>query len=332
MVVRPLVAIVIAIAACSTDAVPAIDDPAEFLAQVRAAECDTMVRCRIFGSADHCETVRHHRLGLPADIVVVPDVDWLAEQADGNAVYSPVDAAACLAAWRDRSCRSTAARDRCATAFRGIAIAGAVTRSPASCAAGFWENADCSGNCCRGSCGRQQAIPPRPEGTACGLVDGSGRRCDLHLSCRFGRCVRLTVGDACSQSNDCPEGLVCDGRCRPRVATGGPCTSSGDCGDLGSYCGFDQRCHLLPLDGERCDEGLCAPGLGCHPSGVCAGFLGEGDLCAELGLALCNRGLYCDQSAATCRGQRPDGADCVDDVECTGGVCGVGFRCGDSCR
>jgi hypothetical protein len=332
-VVRPLLAIVIVIAACSADEAPGLHDPAQFLAQVRTAECDTMVRCRIFGSAETCDLYRHHRLPLPAGIVIVPDVDWLAELADGHVVYSPSDAAACLAAWRDPACRSTAGLERCATVFRGTALAGTDTYAPQACAAGYWKESGCSGGCCRGICARQLAIPSRPEGTACGVVDEVGQRCDRHLACRLGRCARLSVGDACEQDLDCPPGLLCDGRCRPRLAIGEVCSRADDCGDLGSYCGFDVRCHRLPLDGELCNDGMCGPGLGCDPlTGRCAGFRTEAESCAELGVALCSRGLYCDRWDGTCRPQRPDGADCSDGPECITGVCGSGFVCGATCR
>jgi hypothetical protein len=323
-------AFAVAVAACSDDPAPALDEPLAFLTQVRAAECDTMVRCRIFGSQEQCDVFRDLRLPLPWGVTVVPDVDWIDALAEGTAVYSPEDAAACLAAWRGDTCRRSAALDRCATAFRGIALGGATTSAREVCSAGFWEESVCSNACCVGRCGRLVATPPRPEGTPC--VAGAGvRRCDANLTCVLGRCARLTTGDVCGDDLDCPPDLVCEGRCRPRLAIGDTCGRQEACGDLGAYCGTDQRCRRLPTIGERCDDGLCAPGLACDLAGRCAGFGYEGGPCEAFGVAVCGRGLHCDPFTATCAPQLPEGAGCTDSRDCSSGVCGDAFTCGAPC-
>ena len=113
------------------------------------------------------------------------------------------------------------------------------------------------------------------------------------------------VGQACSESTPCREGLACDGTCAPGHSspTGTPCTISAECAQ-GDYCG--------PLR-------TCAP----------AGTATQGTSCASD--ADCASGLRCDLEGLSAQCE-PDGstdvggacatsADCFGGLDCAGGVC-----------
>ncbi len=171
-----------------------------------------------------------------------------------------------------------------------------------------------------------------------------------------------TVGDLCTESADCAEGLTCNRTfaqpiCYPLGTLGEPCDSIPDCAEP-LVC-EDQFCSAPPSIGEPCNPlhiFECGRELHCDiVESICVepGRLGEAcvdSYACDAGL-VCNRGLhvlYCEKPHVhdlgepcsrddNCRegmicgrgscnnpGYLDEGEQCSDDIEC-----GQGLRCGE---
>lgn len=190
-----------------------------------------------------------------------------------------------------------------------IAVAGAGCDTPVKCSL--------FGQVCSTSTGK------------CGQAP-NGAFCTASEDCKSGYCVGPqnarhclgTVGDACTTNGDCASSLCSNGSCT-RVGPGSPCNVHADC-PLGLAClsvmgdmGMAETTTCQKPPGGGCDtDGTCPNGL------VCASVNGDGQ--SNPGGNRCYGGplAYCESNA-----------DCVDSLQCFGGVClpRAGSSCSTNC-
>jgi hypothetical protein len=295
---------VLALAACDEPSPLVIDDPAEYLAELRAAECEYLVACHVFADAAQC-TRRIDHPGLYYQTWRRPPGEpaWLEYVAAGTMSFDPAQAGACIEAIRRGACAPDERFGACWKVFRGIAAAGTVTTSEGVCASNHWSTRDCDQACCSGTCGPATGTPVGTPTTIDGIGDYCGATadgvatCKSHLACRDSACVALAEGDACFGTIECPAGQVCDGACRPRDEIGARCTRGpeGDsCDHVAAACADDGRCQRLGLEGEACSPSApCRAYLHCDPAaGRCIAVYAEGEACGATS-APCDAGLEC---------------------------------------
>ncbi len=224
---------------------------------------------------------------------------------------------------------------------------------PGACTA-FKENADpCVASV---ECGPERYCTDEgcaPRKAAFG--ECSGDACELGLTCVYppaamlGLCVqRSTVGQACSEEEQCSTGFYCiEGTCHSKVATGEACEVSRNCADgercldrdgSGPTCGppgsDDVPClepsdclatHYCPISamrvctprvaiGQPCTSGQCETDAWCNSeTGECQAQGGEGDSCSvggfPAGSLACQPPLDCMGDGA-CHGTGGDGDPC----------------------
>lgn len=332
-------ALTIALVVAACDSAPRIDDPAEFVALLRAAECERLVACRVFADTGQC-AARRAFPGLPLDRWRSPpgDESWAAHVAAGTMAYFPEQAAVCIAAMRAVSCSVADPLTACSRVFWGIAPAGTETSDEEECAIGYWSSSFCRGTCCRGVCAQRTSETPlaiflvNGEGEYCGPLPNGIASCEDRLACRDGTCVRLAAGEACSSNHVCPRDMACDGTCVPRRAIGQSCVRLRDgdtCDHLGAWCDPRDRCAPLSLEGEPCNEWdesnlvLCQPGLGCDAAiGRCVAVRNLGEPCD--GLVPCAAGLHCavEDIRFVCLPKLAGGEPCDEHDDCASGSCG----------
>jgi hypothetical protein len=125
--------------------------------------------------------------------------------------------------------------------------------------------------------------------------DASDDRCTNSTFCSDGTCVsQADTGQSCRFDHHCPYGDSCldqdgtgsnaPGICRARGDDGSVCYKDFDC-QSELRC-VDNACTALPVEGEPCDEGFCAPGLWCRheamgDTGECRALGEEGDDCSH---------------------------------------------------
>jgi hypothetical protein len=332
---RLALAALVVLAACD-DSPVTIDDPAAFLAELRAAECAHLVRCRLFPDVATCEA-RMPYPGLPVELWISPprDAAWPGHVAAGTMSYARDAAVACLASMRDLTCGRGDFARACFGVFRGAAPPGTVTSSPDECAAGGWRESTCNGACCTGTCETGDGVidtgSTGAEGERCGPVPDGFESCQPRLTCREGVCVRLGAGDECAANVECPAGLACNGTCGPRPAEGDACVrrdGEDTCDHVGLRCDSTGHCRRFAVEGEACTaDGAvpCRAGLACDDAtGRCVGVLPGGAPCSEF--PLCADGFYCDlfDADAVCAPKLLAGEACDWDSDCASGACVVG--------
>ena len=154
----------------------------------------------------------------------------------------------------------------------------------------------------------------------CEITGGTlddGAPCGEHYQCKSGACA-TEPGASC-------------GKCTPKVAVGGDCTSSNQCVD-GAKCNFTSsdggKCRAVKLAkaGEKCgstdgEEIDCEPGLNCSFESGDPTCKARGPAGADCGSRLdCLSGLTC--VGGKCAAGLAEGA------ACTFGECGKGLECG----
>jgi hypothetical protein len=335
------IALSLVVAAC--DGSSRIDDPAEFVALLRAAECEHLVACRVFEDTEQC-AARMAFPGLPPSRWPSPpgDASWAAYVAAGTMTYLPEQAAVCIAAMRAPSCSVGHPVAACTRVFWGIAPAGTETSSPAECATGYWSTSSCSFGCCRGVCAQRPAGEPitillvNGEGEYCGPVPHGVASCENRLACRETVCVRLAAGEPCADNGECPHDMACNGTCAPRREIGQTCVLRGDadtCDHLGAWCDPSNHCAALALEGEPCDledqatPVLCQPDLGCDvQTRRCVAVRNLGEPCDVV--VPCAAGLHCavTEEGFVCLPKLAGGERCDEPTDCASGSCS-GFTC-----
>jgi hypothetical protein len=192
---------------------------------------------------------------------------------------------------------------------------------PTACSAGSCESdADCqSRRCEEGSC--------QPASCA----DGALNQGESAIDCAGPCAARCGAGDACSQSEDCNEGLFCPeatrrctinscqdavqdgdevftdcggGSC-PGCAPGSVCKANADCST--GVCGSDGVCAAATCTDGVKNQGETAPDCG----GSCAGCV-AGQACAIA--------TDCESGVCTNAGCGPDGELCCQAPSCSDGV------------
>jgi hypothetical protein len=326
--IRLVFAALVVLSACG-DLTRTIDDPAVFLAELRTAECEHLVGCRLFPDAATCQA-RIPYPGLFFDIWISPpgEAAWPGHVAAGTMSYSPEQAAACVAALRDLTCSRGDFPDDCFGVFRGAAPPGTVTSSPDECAFG-WTPESCDGACCTGTCSAGGGIigtwSDGAEGARCGLVPDGFQSCQARLACDEGTCVRLGAGDECLANIDCPAGLACNGVCGPSREEGETCVrvnGEDTCDHVGLWCDTTDHCRRFAVEGEACTEDQpCRRGLLCdETAGRCRAVLAEGEPCGDF--RVCADGLFCPfVSGAVCTPWLEAGAACDMHTDCVSGAC-----------
>lgn len=320
-----LVALVVLLVACG-DTPRSIDDPARYLVELRAAECAHLVACGVFADPAQC-VARLDDPGLPPSIWSRPPgrSAWLYRVDDGAMTYAPERAGACIAALEDGLCSPGEQLTDCWQVFAGAMPAGATVGSPDECISGEWVPQPCDEACCPGVCTvpRNVVSPPVCSEDGDGVVG-----CPPHLACRDVVCVQLADGDTCFADDECPPGLVCDGRCRPRDEIGERCSARDghdSCGHVAASCGPDGVCRALGAEGARCDDSApCRGDLHCDPArGSCVAIRSEGERCGDA--IPCAAGLYCraTDDGERCVPQDRAGARCDRDEQCDSGTCAM---------
>jgi hypothetical protein len=286
-------------AACDDDRSPLIiEEPAAYLAELRAAECEHLVRCHVFADAAQCA----HRIEHPGLLHQVwsrppGEAAWVDHVAGGTMRFDPVQAGACIEAVRRGACALEERFPACWKVFQGIAPVGAVTSSDEQCVNRYWSTMSCDEACCTGICGGGDGTPVGHPVTIDGIGDFCGAdrdgfvSCPSHLACRDYACALL------GGTIECPAGLICDGRCRRRDELGERCTRGVDgdsCAHIGAWCGDDGRCQALALEDEACSAAVpCRYGMHCDPdTSRCIAAYGEGEVCSSTS-APCEAGLAC---------------------------------------
>lgn len=139
------------------------------------------------------------------------------------------------------------------------------------------------------------------------------------------------AGEPCDSQTDCGRNLICDrGECKDACAVrppaeGDQCDDGNDCGDELVCANEDDDtmgvCIALPVAGQQCYFGACAPGLVCEPddtdNGTCRALTAVGNACMGHGECATN---YCP--AGYCEERPGPGQACG-----ANGICGPGTDC-----
>ncbi len=202
--------------------------------------CRSELRCQPLSGALRCVVVR------PVGETCSPDPTQRcvtgAACVAGRCVDSAPTGTAC---WDSAQCAAT---DWCDPS-RGI------------CAPRSGEGEPCRGACLVGACVDDGSSP---TGRRCHRARTAGQACDPApctegLRCREGTCQPPST-DACATTDECADGLWCDGvACRAPSPEGGPC---GLCGP-GLFCDGD-RCAVQLPNGAPCTANeTCGAGADC---------------------------------------------------------------------
>lgn len=190
----------------------------------------------------------------------------------------------------------------------------------------------------------------------CAALAKLGEACDLVGACVDGaQCIDSGTGGKCQPmpkkgqactpdpftdaSTQCAQGLVCAndggevGTCEPKVALGGACTYSSECGGWDVHCvgpAGGTTCQLLSSKGGPCQPGDLAQSEwgGCLApwtcaKGKCVDLPGLGEACADDILNACGPELMCDFLANKCIAIPGLGQECF-------GLCTTGLVCDES--
>jgi hypothetical protein len=161
------------------------------------------------------------------------------------------------------------------------------------------------------------------RGQACNLPNNSPSGC---TALAWGK---LLTGDACGDADSCEAGDYCNrnapgidcGTCTLDPGLGGSCgpeASNAPC--AGSQCDGFNCDPVAALAGACGDESVvCAPGLTCNVSGVCANPAVVGTTCGQDGD--CLDGLFCDPNLLICSLRPGNGSPCPSDACLFGSVC-----------
>lgn len=193
------------------------------------------------------------------------------------------------------------------------------------------------------SCQESLCAPAPVAGAECNMLVGCGRgsTCipDLNRACA----PKAAEGESCVISEECAEGLGCHSflavpKCVKLAKVGEPCTNGAPC-VAGARC-EGEECRLLPVEGESCSFGECAPGFICDGSSKCTGPLSQGAACGRIDA--CAADLVCNLAAypGTCVARVGEGQPCEGmDDRCLAGhfcdqatsTCQKHLKAGDTC-
>jgi hypothetical protein len=260
------------------------------------------------------------------------------EVASGHLLFDPTHAAACLASFKDVSCRYGAGPDdhlsECRAALKGTIPAGQ------SCRWGSPVETSTSTATLHSELG----ITTCSEGLYCIGAPGAGKG---HCP---GVCSPLAkIGESCI-SSACVGGAACfpDGTCQPHIGLGGVCpgVAYNFC-DYGLYCEFQDAgvstCQPAHTSGP-CYGNDCAPDYACAealymPPGQCVPVrVPLGEACSPHDWPQCGCASYCaadnsDAGTGTCKAWVEVGSPCgANERDCNGGTCSGGLNGGGTCQ
>jgi hypothetical protein len=173
----------------------------------------------------------------------------------------------------------------------------------------------------------------------CVAQKASGESCTASEECQEGlvcdgtrQCgVGLGVGQACSYSQVCAVGLFCDTSgatdvCASRKGEGSTCYVSTEC-DASLYCDTTDHCAPRIAPGSTCPlvNDSCQPSYVCEARGTCNARGGVGSEC--YGADQCLEQLLCNAESRACEAtppKLPAGSFCEDGAECESGTCSSG--------
>ncbi len=283
----------------------------QFVAQLRGATCERLVRCSYVPDAATCEAT------IPTDRGVVQAV---ASVIAGDLTYDPLAARTCVDTVLQHKCEGDyflprALREACDPVFGNRKAEGAACFSGAECQgvdADCEKEEDCFAACCQGTCklagGAAGLGLPCDVQTPCSpdlvcLVNegggdpGSGGGPDGSRTCQ----PRVGAGQQCNDPFECVEGYGCDpgtGTCFKQADSGATCNpllEAPSCAAQADYCDEAQsKCIPLPGEGQPCAKNAfltdaCALYAQCV-DGVCQRLPGADQSCLNgqcLGLLEC---------------------------------------------
>ena len=315
--------------ACDDEAADTSIPVESFIAELRGATCERLVRCTYVPDLAACEAT------IPTDRGVVQAI---ASVMAGDLTYDPAAGRTCVDAIREYKCEGDyflprTLRETCDPVFGNRKAEGAACFSGAECQgvdADCEKEAGCFDACCQGTCklagGTAGLGIPCDEATPCSpdLVcltnegggdqggGGPGNR-----SCQ----PRVGPGQACNDPFECVEGYGCDvqgtGQCFKQADSGAQCNpalAAPGCAAQADYCDEAQsKCVPLPGEGQPCVSNAfltdaCALFTQCV-DGVCARLPGPDQACLNgecLGLLQCSgQGDGGGPSEATCQALQP---------------------------
>jgi hypothetical protein len=289
----------------------------DYAQEVDDARCEYLVRCHVVATAPDCHA------SLEQSVIVSPSLPTAIQggivQYDEDAAQSCVDALAGL------SCDLAEQVDAlapCDDVYAGTLDDGAACGFDLECVSGRCATPACEEACCIGMCLPATALPDIDEACSTFCVDGA--YCGADSLCH----ASLPKGAACDATTICVYGLYCAGAsqggsgvCSNLPREGESC--EGPCAEEGLRC-LSGACQPVGLAGDPCDtDGDCSPFYSCNPDRLCGRYPTLGMPC----LGRCSGDAYCE--SAVCVEQKPPGAGCTYNIECTTHFCGDGDVCGD---
>jgi hypothetical protein len=310
-----------AIAALALSTVLACDDEEEatgipveqFVAELRGATCERLVRCTYAPDQASCEAA------IPTDRGVVQAV---ASVISGDLTYDPIKGRACVDAVRQHKCEGDyflprTLRETCDAVFGNRKGEGAACFSGSECQgvdADCEKEADCLDACCQGVC-------KLAGGTA-----GVGAPCDAKTPCSPDLVCLANEGGGSGDGGG-PEG---NRSCQPRVGPGSQCSDPFECSEGYGCDPATNTCFKQADSKATCNPMLAAPGCAAQAeycdtaTSTCVPLPGDGQPCVTNGFVTDACALYAQCVMGTC--QRLPSADqpclngeCLGLLQCSSG-------------
>jgi hypothetical protein len=320
---RKLALVVMCLVGCGgSSSVPIDGLQQEFL----NSYCDILVRCGLVDNALLCQSLY---LGLTID------KDTLAAVQAGKIIYHGDKAQQCLDSLSGSSCArndflsSRSQSTACDETFEGtVGDMGACALND-ECISRDCAIPSCPANtCCQGMCVGGTA-PVRPKlGEACTNTSSSTRCTDSYCDAMTAKCTAYKpAGTSCLATSECVIGAACTNSvCTMLVATGGACTSSSNCSDIGDTC-VSMICTAVGLAGAACTTSSDCSGIYiCDGTRHCALKPRLGETCTG-GSSSCIDHSYCDATTMKCTAPQADGATCAQNRECSSNNCDATSKC-----
>lgn len=315
--------------ACEDEATDTSIPLEKFIAELRGATCERLVRCTYVPDLEACEAT------IPTDRGVVQAI---ASVMAGELTYDPAAGRTCVDAIRNYKCEGDyflprSLRETCDPVFGNRKEEGAACFSGAECKgvdADCEKEAGCFDACCQGTCklagGTAGLGVPCDNDTPCspdlvclqneGGGDQGGGDPGGNRSCQ----QRVGPGAPCTDPFECVEGYGCDvegtGTCFKQADSGAQCNpllAAPGCAAQADYCDEAQsKCVPLPGEGQPCVKNAfltdaCALYAQCV-DGVCVRLPAADEPCLNgecLGLLQCSGGFGGGAPEPTCQALQP---------------------------
>jgi hypothetical protein len=263
-------------------------------ATLEAVVCTFEVRCGLMPDLATCQEV------FDPSATSVPQL--AAHAASGALIYDPVQAGACLTAYRDAACSwngdTLGLIDGCAQVFVGDKAPGVACLLDEECTGdSICETVPCPEGCCTGTC-KPRAAPVGVGGDCSGAPCAEGAYCRLHDAGQATCTALAPAGGACEAIDACAPGSLCQqGTCVALAAAGASCQPGG-CRDVDHFCDGGTCQPRRAATAACADDGACIEAAACV-AGSCRIRPRPGEACG------------------------PTGPGCLGDGPCVSGVCRV---------